>query len=284
MRVLVTGANGQVGSLIPAALSQHEVLACSHSMLDISHREQVEAVVSEHGPEVIINCASMTNVDACETDPDQALAVNALGVRHLAVAANRVGAHIVHVSTDYVFDGNSERPYNEWDWAPIAPISVYGQSKLGGEIELMHAAKSWSIARTAWVFGRPGTDFVSWVVRAYRAGDLQGLVADQKSSPTYAPDLVAVLVRLATERVQGIFHAVNAEPASRFDQGIAALELMGLDVSGIKSIAAKDLSRPAQRPAFSALDTMAMRLLGWPPMRSWRDAMKEYVAAHGAEL
>ena len=123
-----------------------------------------------------MNAAAMTNVDECERDPERAFAVNALGVRHLAVAAERAGAHVVHISTDYVFDGESTRPYDEWD--AVAPLSEYGRSKLGGERELAAHARSWAIVRTSWVFGKRGTDLISWAFGAYERGELDGVLAD----------------------------------------------------------------------------------------------------------
>src|SRR5262249_55959759 len=135
MRVLVTGAAGQVGARVMESLAGHDVLGMAHADLDLGDRDAVEQVVGSFSPEAIVNGASMTNVDACERDPDRAFASNSLGVRHLAVAGARVGAHLVHISTDYVFDGSSTRPYDEWDLT--APINEYGRSKLGGEREVV---------------------------------------------------------------------------------------------------------------------------------------------------
>ena len=187
MRILVTGAAGQLGARVVEALDDHVVLAAARETLDLADREQVEQVVGEFRPDAVVNTAAMTNVDACERDPDNAFVVNALGARSLAVAARRCGAHVVHVSTDYVFDGTQTRPYDEWD--AVHPISEYGRSKLGGEIEVARHAGSYTIVRTSWVFGRRGTDLVSWAFDAFDRGELDGVLADQVSIPTYAPDL-----------------------------------------------------------------------------------------------
>ena len=176
MRVLVTGAGGQVGARVVERLGAHDVLAAAHDVLDLADREQVEQVVATFGPEAVVNAAALTNVDECERDPERAFAVNALGVRNLAVAAERAGAHVVHISTDYVFDGESTRPYDEWD--AVAPLSEYGRSKLGGERELMAHAQSWAIVRTSWVFGKRGSDLISWAFGAYERGELDGVLAD----------------------------------------------------------------------------------------------------------
>jgi dTDP-4-dehydrorhamnose reductase len=277
VRILVTGAAGQVGALVVATLAdQHEVLGATHDVLDLADREQVEQVVAEFAPDAVVNTAAMTNVDACERDPERAFASNALGVRHLAVATARRGAHVVHVSTDYVFDGLATRPYDEWD--AVNPISEYGRSKLGGERELERHATSWATVRTAWVFGRRGTDLVSWAFGAFDRGELDGVLADQVSVPTYAPDLAVLLARFAVERRQGLFHVTSgSEAVTRHELIVTALRARGVDPSGVAAIDAADLDRPAARPPMSALDNRALRLAGIPSLRSWRDAVTEYV-------
>jgi dTDP-4-dehydrorhamnose reductase len=261
---------------VAADLERHDVLALGHDALDLADREQVEQVVGEFGPDAIVNTAAMTNVDQCQRDPDGAFAANALGVRHLAVAARRVGAHVVHLSTDYVFDGASDRPYDEWD--AVAPLSEYGRSKLGGEHELVEHAPSWAVIRTSWVFGKRGSDIVSWAFREYERGALTGVLADQVSIHTYAPDLAELVARFAVERRTGRFHVTSgAEAATRHEFVVTALRERGLDVSGIEPITAGASDRPAPRPVFSALDNRALRLSGVPGLRPWRDALAEYV-------
>ncbi|MCZ7526867.1 MAG: dTDP-4-dehydrorhamnose reductase [Acidimicrobiia bacterium] len=279
MRILVTGAGGQLGSAAVARLGGREVLAADHAVLELADRERVEQVVGAFAPDVVLNCAALTDVDACERDPDLAYATNALGVRHLAVAAERLGAHVVHVSTDYVFDGSQRRPYHEWD--DPAPVSEYGRSKLGGELELARHCRSWAVVRTSWVFGRRGSDFVSWVLDAHRRGELRGLVDDQTSCPTYAPDLAAALVRLAAGRLPGLFHVRNEGACSRHRFGVDVLELAGRDPSGVGTITSAELGRPAARPAYSALDDRAWRLAGLPPLRHYREALAEYLGDGG---
>jgi len=276
VRVLVTAATGQVGSRVVAALDGRDVCAVSHAELDIADRDQVEQLVGAFVPDAIVNCAALTDVDGCERDPDRAFATNALALRHLAVAADRVGAHVVHISTDYVFDGHAERPYHEWD--AVAPLSVYGWSKLGGERGLVAHPRLWTIVRTSWVFGRRGTDIVSWALDAHARGELTGVIADQCSIPTYAPDLAEMLVRFAVERRLGLFHVTSGdEPASRHALVVAALRERGLDASGVAPLATADLPRPATRPLYSALDNRALRLAGLAPLRPWREALAEYL-------
>jgi dTDP-4-dehydrorhamnose reductase len=276
VRILVTGAAGQVGARVVSALGRHDVLAATHALLDLADREQVEQVVGEFHPEAVVNAAAMTNVDECELDPDSALAINALGVRNLAIAADRIGAHVVHISTDYVFDGSSTRLYDEWD--AVNPLSEYGRSKLGGEIELRNHARSWAITRTSWVFGRRGTDLISWAFGAYDRGELDRVLADQVSIPTYAPDLAVVLARFAVERRAGLFHVTSgSEAVTRHELVTTALRARGLDPSAIAAAQATDLDRPARRPAMSGMDNRALRLGGLPGLRPWRDALSDYV-------
>lgn len=281
MRVLVTGAGGQVGSRVVEALSGHDVLAAAHADLDLSDRDQVEQVVAAFGPDAVVNTAAMTNVDDCERDPERAFAVNALGVRHLAVACARIAAHVVHVSTDYVFDGASDAPYDEW--AAVAPLSEYGRSKLGGEQELAAHASSWATVRTSWVFGKRGRDLVSWALDAYERGELQGVLADQTSIPTYAPDLADLLARFAVERRQGLFHVTSgSEACTRHELVAAALRSRGVDPAGVRPLT-EIPDRPARRPPYSALDNRALRLGGIPGLRSWRRAVAEYVQTQFGE-
>ena len=277
MRILVTGAAGQVGARVVAALdAHHEVLGADRSALDLVDREQVEQVVGEFAPDAVVNAAAMTNVDACERDPERAFAVNALGVRTLAQATARRAAHLVHVSTDYVFDGTATRPYDEWD--AVGPISEYGRSKLGGELEVERHAASWAIVRTSWVFGRRGTDLLSWAFGAFDRGELDGVLADQVGIPTYAPDLEVLLARFAVERRQGLYHVTSgSEAVTRHELIVHALRERGVDPSGVVPLDASDLDRPAARPPMSALDNRALRLAGLPSLRPWRDAVTEYV-------
>jgi dTDP-4-dehydrorhamnose reductase len=277
VRILVTGAAGQVGARVVEVLGEHhEVLGAARDTLDLVDREQVEQVVAEFAPDAVVNAAAMTNVDGCERDPERAYGVNALGVRTLAQASARRGAHLVHISTDYVFDGASSLPYHEWDAA--RPLSHYGRSKLGGEQEVERHAASWATVRTSWVFGRRGTDLVSWAFGAFDRGELDGVLADQVSIPTYAPDLAGLLARFAVERRQGLFHVTSgSEAVTRHELVVTALRARGVDPSGIAPIDAADLDRPAARPPMSALDNRALRLAGLPSLRSWRDAVTEYV-------
>ncbi len=275
MRFVVTGAGGQVGAEVVGLLerqTRHEVVGLDHHGLDIGDRDAVEQILGRVLPEAVVHCGAWTDVDGCEADPERAWRDNALAVRHVAVAASRIGAHVVHVSTDYVFGGAKAEPYHEWD--AVAPQSVYGSSKAGGELELQRHATSWTLVRTAWVFGRRGRNFVDSIVARARAAEPLRVVDDQRGSPTYAPDLAEALVRLAIGRHQGVFHVTNQGSCTwhRFAEEIVAAA--GIDPAGpIERISSSELGRPASRPANSVLDNVALRLLGLPLLRDYHDAL-----------
>ena len=273
MRILVTGAGGQVGCEVAAHLPHHEIVALGHQQLDVAERDAVEQVLGTVLPDAVVNCAAYTNVDACETDPQGAMTVNALGPRHLATACTRVGAHLVHISTDYVFDGEKDGPYDEWDQP--APHSVYGRSKLGGEVEVARHASSWTLVRTSWVFGRRGRDFVDTILRRAREGGPLRVVTDQRGCPTYAPDLAGLLARLAVERRQGVYHVTNQGACTWHELARAAVELAGLDPDMVQTTTAAELGRPAPRPANSVLANVALTASGLPRLRPWRAALED---------
>ena len=273
LRILVTGAGGQVGSEVAAHLPHHEVVALDRAACDLGNRDSVEQAVAAVEPAAVINCAAWTDVDGCEADPQRAVLINALGVRHLAVASARVGAHLVHVSTDYVFAGDKHGSYDEWD--EPAPRSVYGRSKLGGDREVAAHAGSWAVARTSWVFGRRGRNFVDTIVGRAREGAPLRVVDDQRGCPTYAPDLAGALARLAVERRAGTYHVTNQGACTWHDLAVAAVELAGLDPSVVGTTTTAELGRPAPRPSNSVLSGAAWLAAGLPPLRPWREALAE---------
>jgi dTDP-4-dehydrorhamnose reductase len=273
MRILVTGAAGQVGSEVAAHLAHHDTVPADRARLDICDRAAVEQALGSMLPDAVVNCAAWTDVDGCESDPERAFVANALAVRHLAVACARIGAHLVHVSTDYVFAGDSDRPYHEWDRPD--PRSVYGHSKLGGELELAAHARSWALVRTSWVFGRRGRNFVDTILARARQGGPLAVVTDQRGCPTYAPDLAGVLARLAAGRHQGVFHVTNTGACTWHELAVAALELAGLDPALVGETTAAALARPAPRPANSVLAGSAPASVGLAPLRPWREALAE---------
>lgn len=282
MRALVTGAGGQLGREVEAALRSsrhHEVLALSHAELDVADRERVLQVCAEWRPEVVINAAAFTAVDRCETEPGTAYAANALGPRNLAEAARLTGAHLLHVSTDYVFDGTSPDPYREWD--EPRPLSVYGRSKLAGEREVLLGLPGAAVVRTSWVCSRHGSNMVKTVLRlAASAGPLR-FVDDQRGCPTFADDLAGMLVRLAISRTPGVFHVTNQGDTTWYGFAREVLAAAGEDPGRVEPIKTAELHppRPAARPANSVLDNAALRLLGIPLLPLYHEPLQRTVKA-----
>ena len=278
MRVLVTGANGQLGHDVIAACTAagDEVVAAGRDRLDVTDRAMVHGAIASTRPDAVINCAAWTAVDACESDPDRAMLANALSVRWLREASERVGAHLVTVSTDYVFDGTKDMPYTEWDTP--APASMYGRSKLAGEHE---AGPDAAVVRTSWVCGEHGSNMVATVLRLLPERDSLSFVDDQVGHPTFTADLAPALRRLAVDRRSGIHHLTNAGAVSWFEFVREIAALAGRDPEMVRPIATADLDppRPAPRPANSVLDNAVWRLAGLTPLRDHREPLAELVEA-----
>lgn len=277
MRLLVTGAGGQLGRDVVkcARDAGDDVIAADRSLLDITDEVQVRSMIADLRPDAIVNTAAYTAVDACESNVEYAFTANADAVGTLANAAAEVGAHLVHVSTDYVFDGTLDRPYREDDWTN--PQSVYGQSKLAGEALVGSDA---AIVRTSWVCGEHGNNMVKLVLRLAEPGADLAFVDDQRGCPTFTADLAAALRRIALERRAGIHHLTNQGAVSWFEFVREILLASGHDPSMVRPISTTDLDppRPAPRPANSVLDNAAWRDAGFPPLRDFRLPLQELVA------
>lgn len=272
-RLVITGAGGQLGSLIRAQATRagRNVLARTSSEWDIT--DPAAAAVIEPD-DVVINCAAYTDVDGAETDQAGAYAVNAAGPEHLARACARTGARLIHISTDYVFDGAQSRPYEPGD--PTAPQGVYAASKLAGEQAVHAALPDAVVVRTAWVYtaGVHRNDFVA-VMQRLAAGDGPvKVVDDQTGSPTYAADLAAALLELADSDVRGcLLHAANEGVVSRYEQARAVFEESGADPQRVNPCGTDEFPRPATRPSYSALSNRAWVAAGLAPLRPWRSAL-----------
>lgn len=277
MRVLVTGAGGQLGTDLLAAGRRHDMVAAPHSRMDVADRDAVLAGVCSARPDLIVNAAAWTAVDACEADPDRAFAINALGARHVAEAARLCGAHLVHVSTDYVFDGQADRPYTEWD--EPCPLSVYGRSKLAGEREVTALAAGSTIVRTSWVCGAHGHNMLRTVLRLAAGDGPLRFVDDQKGCPTFTEDLAGALLRLGVARRPGLFHVTNQGPTTWYHFARDVLAAAGQDPGRVQPITTAELDppRPAPRPANSVLDNAAMRHSGLPLLADHHEPLERTV-------
>ena len=279
MRVLVAGAGGQLGIDTVAAFGAagDEVFAFDRAGLDITDRSAVLGAVTSLRPEVVVNCAAWTAVDACESDPDRALLANGTSVRWLAEASDRAGAHLLQLSTDYVFDGTLDRPYHEHDTP--SPRSVYGWSKLKGEQEALVLGAHVTVVRTSWVCGVHGANMVKTILRLAVERSELSFVDDQVGHPTFSQDLGPLLRRLESDRVSCVVHSTNQGACSWFDFACAVVAAAGLDPRMVRPIATVDLqpARPAPRPANSVLDNALLRHAGIPLLRHHRDALAETV-------
>ncbi len=302
IRVLVTGGQGQLGRDLGEVLAggvpdggvaddgsgiladltpgRCEVLSTDIDTLDVVDRGAVRSVVDGFRPDLVLHGGAYTAVDLCESDPDTAFAVNSMGTRNIAEATAAAGAHLVYVSTDYVFDGSLDRPYREWD--RTNPCSVYGRSKLGGELEVRAiCGASATVVRTAWVSGAHGANMVKTVLRLAAAdpdGELR-FVDDQHGCPTFTADLARAVIRLALDRRPGTFHVTNQGATTWFGFAQATLAAAGGDPGRVKPIATTDLTppRPAPRPANSRLDNAALRLAGLPLLPEWTESLGRLV-------
>lgn len=276
--ILVTGAGGQLGrQILDLSTGDDSVIGVTSSQLDIT---DAAAVTETVGPGVVvINCAAYTAVDAAETDESRALEINADGARNLAVACAAAGSRLIHVSTDYVFDGTQSRPY-ETD-QQTAPQSAYGRTKLAGEQAVLDALPSANVVRTAWVYTGVGTDFVSTMLRLEGERDTVNVVDDQVGSPTYSRDLASGLLELArTDRVaEPVLHLTNAGTASWYELARAVFEAAGADPERVKPCSSAEFVRPAPRPAFSVLSPDAWTRAGLTALRPWQDALGDALSA-----
>ncbi|MEK3733253.1 dTDP-4-dehydrorhamnose reductase [Paenibacillus sp. FSL M8-0334] len=282
MKVLITGAQGQLGQDVVAICSQagFEVVGCSRADLDITDEAQCLQVVTGHRPDCIIHCAAYTAVDAAESDIDGAFLVNAIGTRNVAMAAEQVGAKLVYISTDYVFNGESGKPYLEYDL--VDPQTVYGKSKYAGEQMTRDFCTRWFIVRTSWVFGLHGDNFVKTMLRLGQDKPLLQVVNDQKGSPTYTVDLARFLVDLITTEKYGIYHASNSGSCTwyEFTEMIfaEAKKELGLSIAAtLQPCSTEQFPRPAKRPSNSVMEHLAIRVNGLEELPHWKDGLRRFM-------
>ncbi|OGP75245.1 MAG: dTDP-4-dehydrorhamnose reductase [Deltaproteobacteria bacterium RBG_16_49_23] len=278
-RILVIGAKGMLGRDLMKELQisfpGDEVLGWDIDEIDIRQKQDTVARIEGARPAIVINLAAYTDVDGCESNEQEAFAVNADGMRHVAMGVKRCGARVVYLSTDYVFDGKKGEPYREDD--PPHPLSVYGRSKWKGEQYALELAGDGLIIRTQWLYGRYGKNFVTAILRQAKEKKILSIVNDQIGSPTYTVDLSRAISQLVRKIAGGIFHVTNSESCSWYDFGQAILKLSGIEEVQVLPISSSQLGRKAPRPPYSVLNTERFRKETGGPLRPWSEALKDFL-------
>ncbi|MBI4466876.1 MAG: dTDP-4-dehydrorhamnose reductase [Acidobacteria bacterium] len=279
MRVLLTGAGGQLAADLQSCLRSDDLIPLPHAELDITNPAAVRAQMARHRPDCIINGAAYNRVDDAEDHPDEAFAVNAVGVELLARAAAAAGAVLVHFSTDYVFDGTKRTPYVETD-APN-PQSVYALSKRAGEIFVEQHCREYFLIRTCGLYGQAGNrskggNFVERMLRLAQEGKPLRVVNDQVLAPTSTRDLAEKLAPLIRTDRYGLYHMTNTGECSWYEFAREAFGLAGLSAD-LRPVSSAEFGARARRPPYSVLDNAAYRAAGFPDFRPWQDALADYL-------
>ncbi|ONI40691.1 dTDP-4-dehydrorhamnose reductase [Candidatus Epulonipiscium fishelsonii] len=287
MKTFITGGKGQLGKEVQKQLEEYNLFVTDYDTVDIANFKQVEKVLYEEKPDIVINCGAYTAVDKCEEDIEQAYKINALGPRNLAIICEELGAKIVHISTDYVFGdiflGNTlqERIENaklllplKEDY-PCQPINIYGKSKLLGEQLVRQFSSKYFILRTAWLYG-DGNNFVNTMLNLAKSNDTIKVVADQFGSPTYTKDLVLAIKNLIPTKFYGTYNATCEGICSWYEFACKIFELENIDIK-VVPITTEEFSRPARRPQYSCLDNFMLKLHNLNSFRHWDVALKDYI-------
>jgi len=276
VKLLVTGARGMLGIDLCDILSEdYDVVGVDIEEGDISSVSETRELVERISPEIVIHCAAYTDVDKSESEIERALVVNGQGTRNVALACKGIGSALLYVSTDYVFDGKSDRPYTETD-VP-APIGAYGASKLEGERHIQGLLSNFFIVRTSWLFGLHGRNFVDTIIGLGQDRDSIEVVDDQVGCPTFTRDLGFALSVVVRSKNYGIYHVCNSERCSWYDFATEILRLWGNSEAKVVPVETARLKRPAARPPFSVLDTSLFERTFGFSLRSWREALAEYL-------
>lgn len=275
-KILVTGGHGQLGTELTLMLKDKgfEAYGLGHKELDITDLEHVRSVFHEIKPDVVCHAAAYTAVDKAETDRDGAFLVNAYGTRNVAIVAEEVGAKLVYVSTDYVFNGEKEGAYSEFDFP--SPLGVYGQSKYAGEQFVRDFHSKFFIARTSWVYGQYGGNFVKTMLKLAETHDQLKVVNDQRGCPTYTKDLAEKIIELFQTDNYGVYHLSNSGSCTWYEFAKAIFEIKGLDVT-VNPCTTEEFPRPAKRPKNSEFEHIALRLNGFEDVRGWKEAIIAYL-------
>jgi dTDP-4-dehydrorhamnose reductase len=288
MKILITGAKGQVGSQltdiinkgrselgdIPKAVREAEVIGTSSQELDISDLGKVRKFILSFRPDVVINAAAYTNVDGCETDEETAFRVNAFGPRSLAIVCEEIGAKLVHISTDYVFSGSGSKPFEEYD--EPCPQSVYGKTKNMGDNFVQEFCSRHFIVRAPWIYGYKGKNFVYTIIKAAKQRGSLKVVDDQIGNPTNAEDLAYHILKLITMEEYGTYHCAGHGECSWYDFAREIVELARIPCE-VEPCSTDEYPSKTKRPQYSALDNMMLRCTVGDEMRPWKEALKVFI-------
>lgn len=275
MKVLITGSNGMLGhDLIDVLNDKHELILTTSKTLDITDKEHTVEFIKENKPDIVINSAAYTDVDGCEENRKLAFSVNGEGVRNLAIGCREADCPLVHISTDYVFNGKNDTPWVEDD--EIDPISVYGKSKLEGEQAIQEILDKFFIVRTAWLYGVNGGNFPKTMLELAKTHDELTVVYDEVGTPTYTPDLAEAIGKLIETDYYGIYHITNSGSCSWCEFAKYIFEIAGVDVK-VTPVTASEFARPAPRPSYSVLNNKKWVDNGFEPLRSYKEAIKDYL-------
>lgn len=284
-RILVIGAKGMLGTDLVKVLdsrpNKHEVIGWDIEDIDIQDEQSTIEKIERISPEIVINTAAFTDVDACEILREKAFSVNAEGVKNVVLGALRCGAKVVYISTDYVFDGQKTEPYSEADHPN--PINIYGQSKLKGEKYVQELIENSLIIRTQWLFGKHGKNFVTSILNQSRQKKILSIVNDQIGSPTYTLDLSHAIASLIEHPIKGIYHVTNQDFCSWYTFGKTIIEILGIKDVEIKPISSKELGRLAPRPSYSVLSNQKLKIETGITLRTWSEALKDYIESIGKQ-
>lgn len=276
MKIMITGSDGQLGRVLRRELADRDPVALGDADIDITDLARTRELVRTHAPDVLVNCAAYTAVDGAEEDPTSAYRVNALGTRNLAVATAETSAALLHISTDYVFDGRGSRPYHEYD--ATDPRSVYGSSKLAGEEAVRSINPRHYIVRTAWLYSDEGSNF-PLTMAGLASRDEVRVVSDQYGSPTYAPHLARGLVEVLSSGAWGTYHLAGRGGTSWFDLTRTLYRLLAVKTP-VRAVATAEFPRPAERPRYSVLTTIQEPEVLLPP---WEQGLEEFARALQAQ-
>jgi dTDP-4-dehydrorhamnose reductase len=269
VKILLTGARGQLGQALTATLADQDVVAADSKRLDVTDLEAVRGTLEAERPALVLNCAAWTDVDGAEADPQGAFRVNALGPRNLALATRACGAALLQVSTDYVFDGEADRPYCEFD--QTRPLQVYGRSKLAGEDAVRTYNERHYVVRTAWLYSSSGRNFAQ-TMRSLAERDEVRVVADQFGSPTYVPHLATAIARLVETEAYGTWHLAGRGQASWFELARALYDALGI-ATPVQPVSTPEFPRPAARPRFAPLTSVQSPEIRLP---AWEEGVRDF--------